>query len=303
VGGLLLVNLILIGYFLFLQPNPSHFNDHNLKVIFLDIGQGDSSLIQTPNKQNILIDGGPTRGIIYKLDKYIPLTNRKIDLMILTHPDPDHLSGLVEVLKRYQVNQVAYTGVDDPDPLYSEWKKIIEEKKIPTMIIDKKQILKLNEQTILEFLWPEKSLVGKSFKDDNYGSIVNKLVFGQVKFLFTGDATIEVEKELIRNNENLLTDVLKVGHHGSKTSTSLEFLEKVKPKYAVISVGKNNFGHPSFRVLTNLEKIKAKILRTDEKGDIIFTTDGRELEMRMNKKIILRTYKLVTNPTNNFKNS
>lgn len=281
--GLLAVNLILLGYFLFFQSTPANLENNNLKVIFLNIGQGDAILIQTPlsttDRQNILIDGGPDRRIIYKLDKYIPITNRKIDLMILTHPDPDHLNGLVEVLKRYKVNQVIFNGVEDPDPAYLEWKRIIREKNISARVIDRQQNLEIDENLFLEFIWPQQNLVGKSFKDDNPYSIVNKLIFGQIKFLFTGDATKEVEANLIKENTSLMADVLKVAHHGSKSSTSLEFLEKVKPKYAVISVGHNSFGHPSFRVLRNLEKIGAQILRTDEIGDIIFITDGNNLKL------------------------
>ncbi|MGB9680675.1 MAG: ComEC/Rec2 family competence protein [Minisyncoccia bacterium] len=285
ISGLLFINIVLLGYFLFLNKSVSvsEIENSRLRVIFLNIGQGDAALIQTPAGQNILIDGGPDKKIIYKLDKYIPITNRKIDLMILTHPDPDHLNGLVEVLKRHQVNQVIYNGINDPDPTYLEWKKIIQEKQIPMTIIDKKQILKINEQIILEFIWPQKSLVGQSLKDDNYGSIVSKLIFNQIKFLFTADATKEVEDELIKINENLAADVLKVSHHGSKSSTSLEFLEKVRPKYAVISVGRNNFGHPSFRVLRNLKKIGTQILRTDEKGDIIFISDGEKIKIKTSK--------------------
>lgn len=283
VFGLLIINLFLIGYFLFSQNRneiKENLTESNLKVIFLDIGQGDASLIQTPNGHNILIDGGPDRGIIYKLDKYISIINRKIDLMILTHPDPDHLNGLIEVVKRYPVSQIFYTGVRDPDESYKTWQNLIYQKQIPLKIVDKKQIIEIDEEVFLEFLWPQKSLVNQSFKDNNPSSIVNKLIFGQVKFLFTGDIDKEVENEIIKLNENLEVDVLKVAHHGSKNSTSIDFLKKVRPKYGVISSGRGNkFGHPSFRVLYNLEKAGVEILRTDKMGDIIFTTDGNNLEL------------------------
>jgi competence protein ComEC len=277
---LVILNLVLVGYFFFLNQNSKiDLNDKYLKIIFLDVGQGDSILIQTPVAYNILIDGGPNSNLVYKLDKYVPINNRKIDLMILTHPDPDHLIGLIEVLKRYKVNYVAYTGVSDPDLAYLEWKKLIKEKQIPTIIIDKKKNLKLDEKINLEFLWPQENLVNKSFDDDNYNSIVCKLIFDQIKFLFTADIPKEVEEKLIELKEDLEADVLKVAHHGSKDSTSLEFLNFVKPKYAVISVGRNKFGHPNFRVLSNLKKIRANILRTDFLKDIIFITDGKELKL------------------------
>jgi competence protein ComEC len=117
IGALLFINFVVLGYLLFLrQPVPANdIRTNDLRVIFLNVGQGDATLIQSPSQKNILIDGGPDRQIIYKLDQYIPLTRRQIDLMILTHPDPDHLNGLVEVLKRYRVSQVAHNGVSDPD--------------------------------------------------------------------------------------------------------------------------------------------------------------------------------------------
>ncbi len=277
VSILLFVNLVILGYFSFTSGQPKG----ELRVIFFDIGQGDSALIQTPRRQNILIDGGPDRSLIFKLDKYIPLTARKIDLMILTHPDPDHLYGFVEVLRHWQVGKVAYTGTDDNYPFYLEWLKLIKEKEIPTMIITRPQILKLGDEISLEFLWPIENLKGKSFRDNNPTSIVNKLVFNKVKFLFTGDIDKGVESKLIELGADLKADVLKVGHHGSKYSSGLEFLKKVGAFYGVISVGKDNtFGHPSFRVLKNLEKAGYKILRTDEMGDIIFITNGEELKLK-----------------------
>lgn len=272
VVGLLILNLVaLFNFIKRKETQPILFNqEKNLKVIFFDIGQGDAILIITPDREKILIDGGPDKSIIYKLDQYLPFYERKIDLMILTHPDPDHLTGLVEVLKRYQVNKVFYNGVDDENLVYKEFLKIIDEKGI------KKEIVWFNKQIILNccqiyFLYPFENLAGKDLKNDNEGSLIFKFIFTQRKILFTGDATKNVEKNLINYKIDLKSDILKVAHHGSKDSTSQEFLGKVKPIYAVISVGKNNkFGHPNLRVLKNLEKIGAKILRTDKLGDIIF---------------------------------
>ncbi|MFN3301745.1 MAG: ComEC/Rec2 family competence protein [Patescibacteria group bacterium] len=264
---LLFVNLGFLIYFLFFSEQS--IRSENFKIIFLNVGQGDAILIRTPQGKNILIDGGPDINIIYKLDRYIPFYKRRIDLMVLTHPDPDHLTGLVEVLKRYKVEQVFYNGVKDPDSIYSAFLEEIEKKKIKKEVvwIGKKFFL---ENSQLEILYPLKNLSGQSFKNDNEASIVLKLIIGKIKILLTGDATKKVEDELIKNDTDLKAEILKVAHHGSKDSTSLEFLKEVKPIYAVISVGKNKFGHPSLRVLRNLEKIGAKILRTDQLGDIIF---------------------------------
>ncbi|MDD3102233.1 MAG: MBL fold metallo-hydrolase [Patescibacteria group bacterium] len=281
VTGLLLINLVILGYWLILTQN----NYNSLRVVFFDVGQGDSALIQTPEGKNILIDGGPDKNVIYKLDKYIPITRRKIDLMILTHPDPDHLIGLVEVLRRWPVDQIVTNNTEETDSLYFEWKKLIQEKNITPVIISEQRKIWLNDKIYLDFLWPIQELAGQSNKDDNNpNSLVFKLVDNQNKILFTGDATSEIEKILLDNNYDLQSQVLKVGHHGSKYSSDLNFLEKISPIYGVISVGQNNkFGHPSLRALTSLEEVGAEILRTDQNGDIVFIDKNGKLILKIEK--------------------
>jgi competence protein ComEC len=270
IGGVLILSLFLIYYF---------SSERNLKIIFLNVGQGDAILIRTIKGENILIDGGPNKNIIFKLDSYIPFYERKIDLMILTHPDPDHLNGLVEVLKRYPTRKVFYNGVKDNNLTYSEFLKIIEEKKIEKEVVWLGKNFEFKNGKI-EIFYPFENLSGLEFKNDNDSSIVFKLTYGKIRILFTGDATKKIEEKLIENNLDLEAEILKVAHHGSKDSTSLNFLEKVKPIYAVISVGENKFGHPSLRVLKNLEKIKTKVLRTDQLDDIIFETNGVDLKLK-----------------------
>ena len=280
IGLLLLINLIILGYWFILFNGNVLEND--LRVVFLNIGQGDAALIQT-SQQNILVDGGPDKNIIYKLDKYIPFYNREIDLMILTHLDSDHLTGLVEVLKRYSVEKVIHNGLKNYDSIALEWEKLILEKNIPQQIVDISLNIKLDEQVLIEFLWPSQDLIKESKGDDNFTSLVFKLTHGNNKFLFTGDIPKEAEEVLISTEKDLKADVLKAGHHGSKYSSTMEFLSKVKPKYGVISCGENNFGHPSLRVLKNLENIGAEILRTDQLGDIIFLSDGQHLILTSEK--------------------
>jgi competence protein ComEC len=270
IGGVLILSLFLIYYL---------SSEKNLKIIFLNVGQGDAILIRTVKGENILIDGGPNKNIIFKLDSYIPFYERKIDLMILTHPDPDHLNGLVEVLKRYPTRKVFYNGVKDNDLTYSEFLKIIEEKKIEKEVVWLGKNFEFKNGKI-EIFYPFENLSGLEFKNDNDSSIVFKLTYGKIRILFTGDATKKIEEKLIENNLDLEAEILKVAHHGSKDSTSLNFLEKVKPIYAIISVGENKFGHPSLRVLKNLEKIKTKVLRTDQLDDIIFETNGVDLKLK-----------------------
>lgn len=277
------LSILAIGYFL-VFPASDNNQAPQLKVNFLDIGQGDAALITLPDKENILIDGGPDKNVIYKLDKYLPNHNRTIDLMILTHPDPDHLNGLVEVLKRFKVSKIFYNGVSDPGPIYYEWQDIIKNKNIPVLVFSGPEQLKLSENIFLNFFWPEKSINGQSLKDDNVGSLAFKLSFGKISFLFTGDINQNVEKKVLKSGVNLSADVLKVAHHGSKTSSTIKFLEETRPRYAVISVGENNrFGHPNLSTILSLNKVNAQVLRTDKDGDIIFTTDGEILNYKISK--------------------
>lgn len=277
VGILLFVNLIILGYFLFFVSPLST----ELRVVFLDVGQGDAILIQT-SQQNILIDGGPDKSIIKKLDQYIPLTKRHIDLMILTHPDGDHLIGLVEVLRRWPVDAVAESGIKSFSPAYIEFNSLIESKNIKRHIINTPQKIVFEDDLFFDFLWPSsEELVENNEGDCNFLSLVAMLNYKENDFLLTGDATEETEEELMAQNLNLKADVLKTGHHGSKYSSGLDFLKEVEPEYAIISVGKdNNFGHPSLRVLDNFRKIDTEVLRTDKKGDIIFESNGQKLTIK-----------------------
>ena len=277
VGTLLFISLIILGYFLFFVSPLST----ELRVVFLDVGQGDAILIQTA-QQNILIDGGPDKNIIKKLDQYIPLTKRHIDLMILTHPDGDHLIGLVEVLRRWSVGAVVESGIKSFSPAYIEFNSLIESKNIKRYIINTPQKMVLKDNLFFDFLWPfSKELIKDNEGDCNFLSLVAMLDYEDNDFLLTGDATEETEKELMLQELDLKADVLKVGHHGSKYSSGLNFLKEVKPEYAIISVGEDNsFGHPSLRVLDNFRKVNTEVLRTDKKGDIIFLSNGQTLTVK-----------------------
>ena len=262
-----------------------------LEVIFFDIGQGDAIFIVTPQKHQILIDGGPDSTILEKLAKEMPFWARSIDLLILTHPEKDHLFGLIEVLKRYRVENILWTGVLRDTSGYKEWTNLLEKEEAKIFIARAGQKIKWSRTILdhLEILYPFEILEGKEFKNTNDTSIVAKLVFGEISFLFTGDAGKSVENELIGEYSLsnwpefaiLDSDVLKVGHHGSKTSTGDEFVQQVSPKIAVISAGKGNpYGHPHQEVLEVLEKYGIKILRTDLDGDIKIFFDGISLQVK-----------------------
>ena len=258
--------------------------DDKLHVTFLDVGQGDAILIQTPNHQNILIDGGPSpQAINLELSEKLPFWDRRIDLMISTQPQADHITGLVEVLRRYKVAQVLEPGVPYSSSSYQQWLELVDEKGIKHDIARAGQEIDLGDGVKIEMLNPpEMHFEGTSSDVDNNG-VVLKLSWGETSFLLTADIRQEAELELISQRANLRSTVLKVAHHGSKTSTSPQFLAAVDPEMAVISVGADNpFGHPSTEVVERLKENlgEDKIYLTSENGTIEFISDGERLWVR-----------------------
>ncbi len=274
-GGLLCLNIF--AWVVVYDLDQAEF----LEVNFFDVGQGDSIFIETPERHQILIDGGPTSIILGKLAEALPFYDRSIDLIILTHPDYDHISGLIEVLKRYKVENILWTGVKENTAEYKEWLRIIEKEKSKIIIAKAGQLIDFGNQSIdgnqhVEILYPSESLENQEIENSNNTSIVTRLVFGETSFLFTGDSYKSVEKKLIENDVNLDSDILKIGHHGSRNSSSEEFIEKISPEIAVISVGKDNkYGHPHQEVLETLNKYGIRVLRTDQDGDIKIISNGK----------------------------
>lgn len=260
-----------------------HFQSRQkfLETDFLDVGQGDSVLIKTPFGQNILVDGGPDKKVLQRLGENLPFWDKKIDLMILTHPHDDHVTGLVEVVKRYEVEKILYTGVVHDGPNFLAWLSLVKDKKIPVVIIDHRQTIKLGDDCELDILSPEESLLGKGVDNLNNTSLVMKISYGRTKILLAGDIEEEAEQRLIGLNMDLSADVFKASHHGSNTSNTEEFLRKVNPSIVVIEVGKkNSYEHPSGRVIKRLERAGARIFRTDLDGTVKIISDGQSIEVK-----------------------
>lgn len=251
----------------FWQDNP--VENKNLKIIFFDVGQGDSAMIDGGDNVQILIDGGDGKNILEKLGKYMPLLDRKIELVIMTHPDKDHMGGLVEVLKYYQVEQILETGIKCDKMICKQWDKLIEEKNIPVINAYFGQRIKTGDLNIA-VLYPFENLKDQEAKNSNDASIILKFILNNDSYLLTGDAGFPVEKELLDKNINIEAKILKVSHHGSKYATSNEFLQIIKPEKAIVSVGKNSYGHPTKELLNRLKNMSIDIFRTDEIGDVIF---------------------------------
>lgn len=241
-----------------------------LSVAFLDVGQGDAILISQGRTQ-ILIDGGPSgQKLLEKLGEQIPFWDREIEVVIATHPDADHISGLIDVLKNYSVDDIIESGAKSDSQVFSALEKIIEDKKIPRLNLSQRSKIKISSDAQLEVLSAnDKNIVNS--KDTNSASIVARLTYGENSFLFTGDLPLETESEMLKNGLFMPTKVLKVSHHGSKNATSTEFLARLNPEQAIISVGKDNrYGHPTSEILARLNAKNIAIFRTDVFGDLIY---------------------------------
>jgi beta-lactamase superfamily II metal-dependent hydrolase len=254
------------------------FQGQNLRVTFIDVGQGDSCLIQTPGGKNIIIDGGyPGQG-----RKVISLLKRKgirrIDCVVATHPDMDHIGGLIAVLDKFEIGEVLDIGHPHTTRTYEDFLKTIEEKNINYRIMRREDALDWGEKVSVQVLNPPKELHGSKNED----SIVLRLVYGKISFLFTGDIGRQAEEDLVNTyHKNLRTTILKCPHHGSRYSSTFRFLEEVRPEVVVISAGRDNpYGHPKEEVLDRYREVGTKIYRTDIDGNIIVTSDGRSYQVR-----------------------
>ena len=240
-------------------------------VYFFDVGQGDSIFIQAENGNQILIDGGPGDVVLAQLGTILPFYDRTLDMVVLTHPDADHLNGLVEVVKRYKPKMVLETGILHDTVQYEEWRRLLEEKNIPIIHVETGELFSVADGLSIRVLFPFRNQEGKKPKAVNETSVVLRLDYGEVSFLFTGDIEAKTERMLsIVEREAIDVDVLKAAHHGSKTSSIAEFLKAVSPDAAIISVGRNNrYGHPSSEVIDRFQEFGIPVHRTDISGAVV----------------------------------
>lgn len=252
--------------------------DGRLHVAFLDVGQGDAIFITTPNGRQVLIDGGPSSTQLTQgLGQQMPFWDHSLDLIVNTHPDMDHLGGLVEILGRYKVDTVLVSDAASTSAFYQEWNHRLEANGQAPILAWQGMALQLDEGVQALILNPGPASLPAEAPNNH--SIVFKLTMGQISFLLPGDIEAEVERALVASSPlDLRATVLKSPHHGSKTSSSDAFLAAVAPQIVVVSVGKDNpFGHPSPEVLQRYIDHSLPILRTDEYGTLEFSTDGERL--------------------------
>ncbi|MCM3291812.1 MBL fold metallo-hydrolase [Paenibacillus sp. MER 180] len=261
------------------QAHKHQLAGSTLQVYYLDVGQGDSTLIKTPKGQHVLIDGGQNgqgENVVSYLKQY---GVKELDAVIATHPDADHIGGLDTVIDAIPVKSVYAPRVSHTTKTYKDFLMAVKNRGLKIKAAKAGLELPL-DGVAAEFLAP----VGDYGKDLNAWSAVLKVTYKNTSFIFSGDAEKKSETDMVNSGANLKADVYKVGHHGSDTSTSAEFLKAIHPTYAVISVGKDNkYGHPKDVVLDRLRKSGVKVFRTDEQGTIISISDGKTIKFETEK--------------------
>jgi competence protein ComEC len=280
VTKIILSALVLLAAFLVVEIVRSPDKD-SVQIYFFNVGQGDAELIQKGDKQ-ILIDGGPDDSILSELGKVMPLTDRNIETVILTHPHADHLTGLNQVLERYQVGQIYLSGAVTTSNTYLEFLNKLKEKSIATDIPSLGEKISPFENGELTFLWPGDKYKDQKIDNLNNASEVAKFCYFAECAVFVGDQETDEQKmmfaELDKQMINYSSSILKIAHHGSTNGTDQTTLDKIKPKYAVIEVGADNkFGHPHAATLDLLNRAGVKTYRTDRDSTVEFLLEENEI--------------------------
>lgn len=270
---LTLIFLVLVCFFIWASVAKSP-HDNFVHLYVLDVGQGDSILIERGDYQ-ILVDGGPDDKVLTELGKVMPTSDRKIEKVVLTHPHADHLTGLNQVLDRYEIGMIYTSGVAYDSNTYANFLNKVKEKNISYEVPKMFEKVSVFDDGSLEFLWPGDQFQDKTIEDLNNTSIVSKFCYFSACALLTGDVQIAGQTEMLmlsqNNNVSLVSDLLKISHHGSINGTNQALLDAVKPKFAVISVGADNkFGHPHAVVIDLLNANKIPFFRTDRDKTIEF---------------------------------
>jgi len=263
----------ILGIFLY---QGLSLRDANLHMVFCDVGQGDAIYIKTPSGKDVLVDGGGNDKVLDCLTKHMPFWDRTIELMILTHPDADHVTGLVPVLQRYTVLHFVTSKTSKETGIYKKFMQALQIEGLTPRYVFLNDKIDFGDGLISDVLWPSLDALDefKSPSKVNELSVIQVLVFGEFKALLTGDASAKVQDRLIGSLSGI--GIVKVPHHGSKTGMSEDYINSLKPSVAVISVGKNNrYGHPTGFILDLLSKYKIKTLRTDKNGEVEIVSDGK----------------------------
>ncbi|OGH20446.1 MAG: hypothetical protein A3D74_00185 [Candidatus Levybacteria bacterium RIFCSPHIGHO2_02_FULL_37_13] len=278
---IVIVGLVLFislgGIFVFQQVK---FNDSKLHVVFCDVGQGDAIFIRTPKGLDVLIDAGPDDSVLSCLAKHLPFWDRDLELVILTHPHADHLNGLISVLDHYKVDLFATEMIKNNTGVFSRLMDELKNQNIAAQYVYAGDKFRFKDGVVIKIAGPSKEYIqttspgGTIGERSEFASILSLVEYKEFQVLLTGDSQASGLNEGIMQGRIGDIEVLQVPHHGSKTGLNSEILDTIKPELAVISVGKNNYGHPTKQAIKLLRDKNAKVLRTDERGDIEIVSDG-----------------------------
>jgi competence protein ComEC len=277
---LFFVAVLLFLFDVFLLSEDLRDKNGLLTFAVLDVGQGDAIFIESPTGTQVMFDAGPPHKILGPIAKVMSPFDRSLDAVFITNPDADHIGGLLDLLKSYEVGVILESGTINESKIFENLKTEIKNKDIPNILAKKSMRILIGGDAVIEILFPDRDVSSSTTND---GSIVARLSYGDFSVMLMGDGTSETEKLILRGNgpEDLHSLFLKVGHHGSRSSSSLSFLDVVSPSYALISAGKDNkYGHPHKDVLSLLEEKEIKIFRTDIVGSIIVESDGKNFQIR-----------------------
>ena len=260
-----------------------HIDGPMLTVHFIDVGQGDAILFQAPNGETLLVDTGPKKKIANPLPYLKEVGVARVDHLMITHSHLDHIGGFQRIAKELPIGEFLWAGYFHPTRNGERFLEKIEELKVPIRKLKRgdKMTLGKDGEIKVTVLHPPEDMKPVDHDINNF-SLVIRVSFGDIDFLLTGDAEIKAERMVMASNLPLASEFLKVGHHGSKTATTLTFLRSVGPAFGVISCGRNNkYGHPHDLTLDNLEEANVTILRTDDVGTIVVRTDGKKVSINL----------------------
>jgi len=243
--------------------------DGAFHAYILDVGQGDSVLLVSPSGKHIIIDGGPNMNMLEHLGAYMPFFDRTIELVILTHPDSDHITALPELLRRYHVEHIALTGVQHGSGKYQALLELIESQGIPVLFSNPSVDIDIGDGLVLDIIWPSTDIFATSPDNANDPSFTVRAIHNNTSILFTGDMEYDAENTILLSGADIHSNILKVAHHGSRTSSSTGFLLAVQPHLAVVSAGKeNSFGHPHAEIMDRFRAMNIPVMNTAEIGSI-----------------------------------
>jgi len=274
-----LVLVCLVGAMLLISHEIALLPDGKAHAHILDVGQGDSILLVSPTGKQVLVDGGPDLSTLEYLGNYMPFFDRSIDLIILTHPHEDHLAALPEVLKRYRVGQIILAGTESSNSRYRSMLEEVTKQKVAVILPDPDKDIDLGNGMVLDVLWPDLNSPLAHSENANNSSVAIRVLYGDESIVLTGDIETEVENAILESGAELESNIVKVAHHGSRTSSSSGFIKATSATEAVISVGEvNSFGHPNLDVIDRWKSFGVDVSLTSEVRTVSYTFSGPSAE-------------------------